>query len=58
MNDGTSYTLHILGQVDVNIVVADIFLARICCINVGFGACNKIAPRDASDVREFSPPNR
>ena len=46
-----------LGQIDMDIIVIDILLAFIRCVDVGFRVLNEVAPFDAADVRGFTPPN-
>ena len=47
-----------LTQVDMDVIVADVFLACIRGINVSFSVCGEIAPYNTANVREFSSPNR
>ena len=41
----------------MNIVVVDIILTLVRSINVGFRILDEVAPFDATDIREFAPPN-
>ena len=41
----------------MDIIVIDILLALIRCVDVGFRILNEVAPFDAANVREFAPPD-
>ena len=41
----------------MDIIVIDILLAFVRCVNVGFRILNEVAPFDTADVREFAPPD-
>lgn len=41
----------------MDIIVIDILLALIRCVDVAFRVLNKVAPFNAADVREFAPPD-
>ena len=41
----------------MDIVVVDILLALIRCVNAKLCVLNKVTPFDAADVREFAPPD-
>lgn len=41
----------------MDIIVVDILLALIRCVDVGFRILNEVAPFDAANVREFAPPD-
>ena len=46
-----------LGQIDMDIIVIDILLAFIRCVDVGFRVFNEVAPFNTADVGEFAPPD-